>query len=300
MEYKIIMSPILFIGLGNMGLPMAINLIKKGYKVYGYDLFDSAKKMLEQQGGFWVSDLSSQANQFPIVISMLPGGKEIEDLYLNKQKLFDVLKKETLIIDCTTSNPEMSLKISQQAETLGFKMLDAPVSGGTTGAQQATLTFIVGGKEAHFKEAQPYFLAMGKNIFHAGKAGSGQAVKVCNNMLLAIHMIGTSEALALGQKMGLDVKVLSKIMKSSSGNNWSLEKYNPCQGIMENVPSSHDYKAGFSVKLMLKDLSLAMQSAKSYNQKLELGKQAFALYEKHFKDGFDKKDFSHIFKIFNS
>ena len=292
------MSSLLFIGLGNMGLPMALNLIKKGYKVKGYDVFHSAKDHFEKAGGEWISDLQSVASDSTVVISMLPGGKEIEELYLTKQKLFEYLKKGTLIIDCTTSDPEVSLKIAKQAQEKSLRMLDAPVSGGTAGATNGTLTFIVGGEESDFKKAQPYFLAMGKNVFHAGKQGSGQAVKVCNNMLLAIHMIGTSEALALGQKMGLDAKVLSEIMKSSSGNNWSLEKYNPCSGVMDKAPSSLDYKAGFSVKLMLKDLDLAIQSAKNKNQKLELGKKAYELYKQHFEEGFDKKDFSHIFTKF--
>lgn len=293
------MPSILFIGLGNMGLPMASNLIKKGYEVNGYDVFDSAKKTLEEHGGNWVSDLNSIAKKSSVVISMLPGGKELEELYLNKQKLFDHLPKRTLIIDCTTSNPETSLKVSKKAKDLNLKILDAPVSGGTAGAEQGTLTFIVGGEKSDYEESKPYLSAMGKNIFHAGAAGSGQSVKVCNNMLLAIHMIGTSEALALGKKMGLDPKVLSEIMKSSSGNNWSLEKYNPCEGVMEGVPSAKNYAAGFSVKLMLKDLGLAMQSAETNKQRLELGKKVFELYKKHFEEGFDKKDFSHIFKIFD-
>ena len=281
-----------------MGLLMALNLIQKGYKVKGYDVFDSAKDQFEKAGGEWVSDLQSVASDSKIVISILPGGKEIEELYLTEQKLLSVLKKGTLIIDCTTSDPDVSLKIAGEARAKSLRMLDAPVSGGTAGATNGTLTFIVGGDELDFKEASVYFSAMGKNIFHAGKQGSGQAVKVCNNMLLAIHMIGTSEALALGQKMGLDAEVLSEIMKSSSGNNWSLEKYNPCSGVMDKVPSSLDYKAGFSVKLMLKDLGLAVASAKSKNQKLELGERAYELYKQHFEEGFEAKDFSHIFTRF--
>ena len=277
---------ILFIGLGNMGYPMAINLIKKGFKVHGFDLSLKMKKEFIKNKGHWVNSLNDVAGKVLVVISMLPGGKELKELYLNKQKLFSVLKKGCLIIDCTTANPKDSRQVSAKASELGFLMLDAPVSGGTAGAKAKTLTFIVGGKEEHFNKAKPYFKSMGKNIFYAGKSGSGQIAKVCNNMLLAIHMIGTSEALALGKKMGIDVIKLSEIMKASSGNNWSLQKYNPYPGVMPNVPSSNNYQGGFSVSLMHKDLSLAMDSLKENSQNSDLGQKAYAVYKKQLEQGF--------------
>ena len=288
-------NPVLFIGLGNMGLPMACNLLKKGFSVQGFDVVPQMKKKFEEEGGKSVHSLEEATSNTETVISMLPGGKELEELYVTKQKLFSFLKKETLIIDCTTSDPEISRSVAAEGEKRSLRMLDAPVSGGTAGAKQGILTFIVGGKTSDFKEAKKYFSAMGKNIFHAGPSGNGQAVKVCNNMLLAIHMIGSCEALALGKSLGLDVKILSQIMKASSGNNWSLEKYNPCPGTMENVPSARNYEGGFAVRLMVKDLTLAMKAASSANQKSDLGKRAFDIYKKHKEEGFEAKDFSHVF-----
>ena len=286
---------ILFIGLGNMGFSMACNLSKKGFNVYGFDIVPHLKSQFEKESGKTVSSLEETASTSEVVISMLPGGKELEELYVTKQKLFSFLKKETLIIDCTTADPETSRSVASKGKKLSLRMLDAPVSGGTAGAWQGTLTFIVGGEKPDFEEAKKYFSAMGKNIFYAGPSGNGQAVKVCNNMLLAIHMIGSCEALALGKSLGLDTKVLSQIMKASSGNNWSLEKYNPCPGIMEGVPSSKNYEGGFAVHLMVKDLTLAMRAADSSNQKTDLGKRAFEIYKKHKEEGFAAKDFSHVF-----
>ena len=286
---------VLFIGLGNMGFPMARNLSKKGFAVHGFDIASHLKERFEKEGGQAVSSLEETASTSEVVISMLPGGKELEELYVTKQKLLSFLKKGTLIIDCTTADPEASRSVAKKGGEISLGMLDAPVSGGTAGARQGTLTFIVGGKKSDFEKANPYFSAMGKNIFYAGPSGNGQAVKVCNNMLLAIHMIGSCEALALGKSLGLDVKTLSQIMRASSGNNWSLEKYNPCPGIMENVPSSKNYEGGFAVQLMLKDLSLAMQAAHSSGQKTDLGKRAFEIYKQHKEEGFALKDFAHVF-----
>ena len=290
------MAPsVLFIGLGNMGFPMACNLLKKGFIVHGFDVVPQLKSQLEKEGGKVVSSLEKTASTAEVVISMLPGSKELEELYVTKQNLFSFLKKSALIIDCTTADPETSRSVAAKGEKLSLRMLDAPVSGGTTGARQGTLTFIVGGKKTDFEEAKTYLSAMGKNIFHAGPAGNGQAVKICNNMLLAIHMIGSCEALALGKSLGLEAKTLSQIMQASSGNNWSLEKYNPCPGTMEQVPSSKNYEGGFAVHLMAKDLTLAMKAADSSGQKTDLGKRAFEIYKKHKEDGFADKDFSHIF-----
>ena len=286
---------VLFIGLGNMGFPMARNLSKKGFAVRGFDIAPHLKERFEKEGGQVVSALEEAPPTSEVVISMLPGSKELEELYVTKQKLFSFLKKGTLIIDCTTGDPEISKSVAAKGREYSLGMLDAPVSGGTAGARQGTLTFIVGGKKTDFEKAKPCLSAMGKNIFYAGPSGNGQAVKVCNNMLLAIHMIGSCEALALGKSLGLDVKILSRIMQASSGNNWSLEKYNPCPGTMENVPSSKNYEGGFAVQLMVKDLSLAIKAAHSSGQKTDLGKRAFEIYKQHKDQGFALKDFSHVF-----
>ena len=290
---------LLFIGLGNMGWNMSQRLLSHGYKVQGFDLNSDLKSEFEKSGGQWLEDLKSVSSE--VVFSMLPGGKHIIQLYLKDQKLLDHLPKGALIVDCSTAAPEAVWEVYDKAKERGFHFLSVPVSGGVKGAKEGSLTFIAGGDKENLKKAEPYLKVMGKNIFYAGGgAGAGQSVKICNNMLLAIHMIGTSEAFALGQSLGLKPEILSDIMKSSSGNNWSLEKYNPCPGLMDSVPSSNDYKGGFSVRLMLKDLGLAKDSIDKTRTKAELGNKAFEIYEKHFEEGFADKDFSHIFKKISS
>ena len=285
---------LLFIGLGNMGWNMAQRLLAHGYELEGFDLNNSLKSKFQKSGGVWLKDLKSTETE--VLFSMLPGGKQIKQLYLEEQKLFNYLKKGTLIVDCSTADPGSVCEVYNKAKEQGFRFLSVPVSGGTKGAKEGTLTFIAGGDKEDLETARPYLKVMGKNIFHAGGAGDGQSVKICNNMLLAIHMIGTCEAFALGQALGLQPKVLSDIMKSSSGNNWSLEKYNPCPGLMDSAPSSNNYQAGFSIQLMLKDLGLAKKSMEKTGKKVELGSKVFEIYTKHFEEGFADKDFSHIFK----
>ena len=289
---------LLFIGLGNMGWNMSQRLLAHGYKAQGFDLNSSLKLEFEKSGGQWLENLKNI--QAEVVFSMLPGGKQIKQLYLEDQKLFDHLPQGALAVDCSTADPGSVCEVYNKAKERGFSFLSAPVSGGTKGAKEGALTFIAGGDKEDLEKAKPYLKLMGKNIFHAGGAGAGQSVKICNNMLLAIHMIGTCEAFALGRALGLKPEVLSNIMKSSSGSNWSLEKYNPCPGLMDSAPSSKNYQAGFSVQLMLKDLGLAKDSMEQTGAKAELGSKAFEIYKKHFEEGFADKDFSHIFKKINS
>lgn len=284
---------ILFIGLGNMGGPMAKCLLQQGYKIQGFDLDSKAKKSFQSAGGEWLEDISQ--SKADIVFAMLPGGKQMKQLYLENQKLFLCLKKGTLIVDCSTAEPQVACELYEEAKKRGLRFLSIPVSGGTKGAKEGTLTFMAGGDASDLKEIEPLLKIMGKNIYHAGGPGAGQGVKICNNMLLAIHMIGTCEAFALGKALALQPKVLNQIMLASSGNNWSLEKYNPCPGLMEGVPSSRDYEGGFSVQLMLKDLGLAKDSMEKTGQMFELGHKAFEMYKKHFEEGHSAKDFSHIF-----
>lgn len=281
-----------------MGYPMSFHLIKKFQSIKGFDLSLKNKKDFESHGGVWLKDLSSV--KADIVFSMLPGGRQIKELYLEKQKLLSILKPGALIIDCSTSDPQSVIEVHQEAKKRGLKFLSAPVSGGTKGAKEGTLTFIAGGSREAFEQAKPYLQIMGKNIFHAGGASAGQSVKICNNMLLAVHMIGTCEAFALGESLGLKPEVLNEIMQKSSGQNWSLEKYNPCPGLMDQAPSSKGYQPGFSVRLMLKDLQLAKDCMDQAHQNLALGRRAFELYKEHFEEGFADKDFSHIFKKINS
>ncbi len=286
-----------FIGLGNMGLPMAINLVKAGHEVAGFDLVDTQLRTFAAAGGKVVANANAAAQGVEVLISMLPASKHVEGLYLGENGLLAHASPQTLLVDCSTISPKVAQAVATVAKEKGFSMMDAPVSGGTAGAQAGTLTFMVGGEAQDLERARPLLEKMGKNIFYAGASGAGQTVKVCNNMLLGIQMLGTSEALRLGIANGLDPKVLSDIMVKSSGRNWALELYNPCPGVMENVPSSKGYAGGFGVDLMLKDLGLAVENAENLDADVPLGKMARALYEAHSQSGNGQLDFSSVFHL---
>ncbi|CAM3795260.1 3-hydroxyisobutyrate dehydrogenase [Polynucleobacter arcticus] len=288
---------IAFLGLGNMGLLMAINLIKAGYQANGFDLVQSQLDAFAAAGGTSMGSASQAALDVDVIISMLPASHHVEALYLGDSGLLATANPKALLVDCSTISPKVSQAIAAVAKSQGFAMIDAPVSGGTAGAQAGTLTFMVGGDAIDVDRARPLLEKMGKNIFHAGASGSGQTVKVCNNMLLGIQMLGTSEALRLGLANGVDPKVLSDIMSKSSGRNWVLELYNPCPGVMENVPSSKGYVGGFGVDLMLKDLSLATDNAGALDASVPLGELSRKLYEAHSKAGNGALDFSSVFNL---
>lgn len=287
---------IAFIGLGNMGTPMAENLLKAGYTLSVYDLSAEATARLQQAGASVADSPKDAASNAQVVISMLPAGKHVHSVYLGENGvdgLLAELPKDTLVIDSSTIAAADARLVAEAASKVGIDFLDAPVSGGTGGAIAGTLTFIVGGSDDAFAKAEPILAVMGKNIFHAGEHGAGQVAKICNNMLLGILMAGTAEAINLGVKNGLDPKVLSDIMLQSSGRNWTLEVYNPYPQVMENVPSSNGYKGGFMSKLMQKDLNLAMQTAKDTDVETPMGAKATELYESHTVENGDK-DFSSI------
>ena len=286
-----------FIGLGNMGLPMALNLLKAGYSVTGFDLVQSQIDAFVGAGGLPEKSAALAVIDADIVISMLPASRHVESLYLGDAGILAHANPQALLIDCSTISPKVAQDVAKTAKAKGFAMIDAPVSGGTAGAQAATLTFMVGGDAKDLERARPLLEKMGKNIFHAGGNGSGQTVKVCNNMLLGIQMLGTSEALRLGIANGMDPKILSDIMTKSSGRNWALELYNPCPNVMENVPSSKNYAGGFGVDLMLKDLGLAVENAQDLNASTPLGELAHQLYELHSKAGNGALDFSSVFNL---
>ena len=286
-----------FIGLGNMGLPMALNLLKAGYSVTGFDLVQSQIDAFAGAGGLPEKSAALAVIDADIVISMLPASRHVESLYLGDAGILAHANPQALLIDCSTISPKVAQDVAKTAKAKGFAMIDAPVSGGTAGAQAATLTFMVGGDAKDLERARPLLEKMGKNIFHAGGNGSGQTVKVCNNMLLGIQMLGTSEALRLGIANGMDPKILSDIMTKSSGRNWALELYNPCPNVMENVPSSKNYAGGFGVDLMLKDLGLAVENAQDLNASTPLGELAHHLYELHSKAGNGALDFSSVFNL---
>ena len=286
-----------FLGLGNMGLPMALNLIKAGHQVNGFDLVQTQLDAFQSAGGIPANSASEATLDADAIISMLPASRHVEALYLGDSGLLAAANPKSLLIDCSTISPKISQAVAAVAKSKGFAMIDAPVSGGTAGAQAGTLTFMVGGDAGDVDRARPLLEKMGKNIFHAGASGSGQTVKVCNNMLLGIQMLGTSEALRLGMANGMDPKVLSDIMSKSSGRNWVLELYNPCPGVMESVPSSKGYVGGFGVDLMLKDLGLAIENAGDLDASVPLGELSRKLYEEHSKAGNGRLDFSSVFNL---
>jgi 3-hydroxyisobutyrate dehydrogenase len=286
-----------FLGLGNMGLPMALNLIKAGHQVRGFDLVQTQLDAFRMAGGIPANSAAEATLDADVIISMLPASRHVEALYLGDSGLLASANPKALLIDCSTISPQVSQSVATAAKAKGFAMIDAPVSGGTAGAQAGTLTFMVGGDAVDVDRAHPLLEQMGKNIFHAGPSGSGQTVKVCNNMLLGIQMLGTSEALRLGIANGMDPKVLSDIMAKSSGRNWVLELYNPCPGVMENVPSSKAYAGGFGVDLMLKDLGLATENASDLEASIPLGELSRKLYEAHSKAGNGQLDFSSVFNL---
>ena len=291
------MTRVAFIGLGNMGAPMAQNLIKAGFSLTVFDLVKDAVDQLVKSGATAAASASDAVNGADVVITMLPASKHVEGIYLGPEGLLTKIASKALVIDCSTIAADSARKVAGAAADRGLAMIDAPVSGGTGGAIAGTLTFIVGGESADLERARPLLEKMGKNIFHAGAAGAGQVAKIANNMLLGIAMAGTAEALALGVANGLDPKVLSEIISKSSGRTWAIELYNPWPGVMENVPSSKGYAGGFGVDLMLKDLGLAAEAAVSTQSVIALGELARNLFAMHSAQGNGKLDFSSIVNL---
>ena len=292
------MTQIAFIGLGHMGLPMARNLLNAGHSLSVFDLVTSAVGELAAQGARAASSAADAVSAAEVVISMLPASRHVEGLYLGDAGLLSAIAPGSLVLECSTIAPEAARKVHQAAAARGIALLDAPVSGGTAGAAAGTLTFMVGGDAATLERARPILANMGKNIFHAGPAGAGQVAKVCNNQLLAVHMIGTAEAMALGVANGLDPATLAEIMRQSSGGNWSLEKYNPWPGVMPNAPASKGYRDGFAAELMAKDLGLAQEAAQTTASSTPMGALALQLYRLLLKQGQGKLDFSAVQKLF--
>lgn len=292
------MTQIAFIGLGNMGLPMARNLLKAGYPLKVFDLQRSAVDTLAGEGAVAADSATDAIDQAKVVISMLPASRHVESLYLGDDGLLARLPAGTLVIECSTIAPESARKVHAAARERGITLLDAPVSGGTGGAAAGTLTFMVGGDAEALDKARPMLAVMGANIFHAGPEGAGQVAKVCNNQVLAVQMIATAEAMAMGVANGLDPAVLAEIMRQSSGGNWTLEKYNPWPGVMENAPASKGYSGGFMAELMAKDLGLAQETASHYGNSAPMGALALQLYRLLLKQGKGKQDFSVVQQLF--
>ena len=288
------MAKVAFIGLGNMGGPMATNLVKAGHTVTVFDLSEAACAQLREAGAEVADSAAVAVQGVDYVLSMLPAGKHVAGIYLGDEGLLSGLDKSTTVLDCSTIDAATARQVGEAAADMGIGFMDTPVSGGVAAAAAGTLAFMCGGSAETFSKAQLILADMGKNIFHAGPAGAGQVAKGCNNMLLAIHMIGSCEALEMGVRNGLDPSVLSEIMLASSGRNWSLEVYNPYPGVMETAPASNDYKPGFMVDLMLKDLGLALEIAEQCDFDNPMGQLAKALYSQHRDAGNGQRDFSSI------
>jgi len=290
------MATIGFVGLGHMGLPMAINLVKAGHSVIGFDLQQSAKERFANAGGAIANNLQEVAAQ-EIVITMLQTGQQVLDVCLGEKGIFNHCKSGSLYIDCSTIDVKSSRELHQAAEEHHLLVIDAPVSGGVAGAAAGTLTFMVGGEENAFNQAQPILSRMGQKMIHTGAAGSGQAAKICNNMILGISMVAISEAFTLGKELGLSPNKLFEVVSNSSGQCWAMTKYAPVAGILENVPANNDYKPGFAAAMMLKDLKLSQSTAQSVEVDTSLGAKTTALYQQFIDQGFGDLDFSAIIKL---
>jgi 3-hydroxyisobutyrate dehydrogenase len=288
------MARIGFVGLGNMGLPMALNLIKAGHAVSGFDVNAAAMDTLAASGGKVTSRPPVEAD---IMLTMLPSGAEVRQVYLGGGGMLDTVSTDTLLIDCSTIDVDVARAVAAAAQAKGLAMLDAPVSGGVGGAQAGTLTFMVGGPQAAFVRAKPVLEAMGKTIVHAGPAGNGQAAKICNNMILGISMIAVSEAFVLAEKLGLEHQKLFDIASRSSGQCWSLTNYCPVPGLVPASPANREYRPGFTAAMMLKDLKLAQDAARTSGVATPLGAEAAALYGLYVAHGSGHGDFSGIIRF---
>ncbi len=291
------MSRIAFIGLGNMGGPMAANLAKAGHTVRVFDLVPAAVQAAVDAGATAATSALDTLTDAEVVISMLPASRHVEGVYLGDDGLLADIPGGALVIDCSTIAPATARKVAEAAAARGLQMLDAPVSGGTAGATAGTLTFIVGGEEDALERARPYLQAMGKNIFHVGASGAGQVAKLCNNMALGVIMAVTGESIALGVAHGLDPKVLSQMMAVSTGRSWATEVCNPWPGVLENAPASRGYSGGFGSDLMLKDMGLAVEAAMSVGASIPLGELARNLYSMNHQAGRGKLDFSSVVQL---
>jgi 3-hydroxyisobutyrate dehydrogenase len=291
------MATIGFIGLGNMGAPMAANLVKAGHLVSGFDIVEGRAESLAAKGGRAAATAAEAAAAGNIVITMLPEGSEVRSVYLGEGGLLAHARRGALLIDCSTIDVETARVVAAAAATAKFDMLDAPVSGGVIGAETASLTFMVGGDVAAFERGRPLLAAMGRTIVHAGPAGNGQAAKICNNMILGVSMIAVCEAFALGERLGLAAQTLFDISGKSSGQCWALTSYCPVAGPVPTSPANHDYAPGFTAAMMLKDLRLAQQAAGARAAPTPLGAAAANLFQLFVDEGAGGLDFSAIYRF---
>lgn len=291
------MTHVAFIGLGNMGLPMALNLTKAGHSVNGWDVSTAGREGAARAGLALAQSQAASLEGAEIVVTMLPSGPIVRDVYLGERGILAHVAPGTLLVDCSTIDVASARLVAAEAAKRGLDMVDAPVSGGVTGAQAASLTFMVGGTEAGFAASEPLLGDMGKKLVHAGPSGAGQAAKICNNMMLAISMIGTCEAFCIADGLGLDRQKLFEIAAASSGQSWALTSYCPVPGPVPAAPSNHGYKAGFTAAMMLKDLNLAQGEAGDTAVDAPLGALAAELYARFCEGSGGGRDYSGIFEM---
>ena len=289
---------IAFIGLGHMGAPMASNLRNAGHQLVVFDIKKEAMHKLVAAGAGAAASPREAASRAEMVITMLPSSPHVRAVYCGEVGVLSGVRRDVPLVDSSTIDPHTAREVSQAAGRQGNPMADAPVSGGVGGAEAATLTFMVGASKQLFEDIKPVLSQMGKNIVHCGESGNGQVAKICNNMLLAISMIGVAEAMTLGVALGIEPKILAGIVNTSSGRCWSSDTYNPYPGVMENVPAARGYTGGFGADLMLKDLGLAMDAARQANQSMILGQVAQQLYQTMSARGEGGKDFSAIINLY--
>ena len=291
------MATIGFIGLGNMGAPMAANLVRAGHQVTGFDTAVGKTEALAAKGGRAAATAAEAAAAGETVITMLPAGPDVRSVYLGDAGILAQARKDALLIDCSTIDVESARAVAAAASDAGFDMLDAPVSGGVVGAETAGLTFMVGGNVDAFERARPLLTAMGRTIVYAGPAGNGQAAKICNNMILGVSMIAVCEAFSLAEQLGLAAHTLFDISAKSSGQCWALTSYCPVPGPVPASPANRDYVAGFTAAMMLKDLRLAQQAAQASAAATPLGAAAANLYQLFVEEGTGGLDFSAIYRF---
>jgi len=275
---------------------MAENLLQKGHAVAVFDVVPEAASRLASLGAEACPTPAAVAERCDQLVSMLPNSQHVQSVYTGDQGVLGSVRPGTLIVDSSTIDPQVSKEMALAAQAKSAVFMDAPVSGGVNAARGGTLTFMVGGPEAQFGAARQLLEAMGKNIVHCGEVGSGQAAKICNNMMLAISMIGAAETMNLGTRLGLDQKLLAKILATSTGRCWAIDSYNPVPGVMENVPSSNNYQGGFGTALMCKDLGLAQASATATGSPTPLGSAAHQIYRILVNQGLGPLDFSAVYK----
>ena len=289
---------IAFIGLGQMGVPMARNLLRAGHALRVFDVVRAQVDTLVSEGATAAASIREAVDGAELAFTMLPSSPHVVEVYLGAEGLIAAASPDIALVDCSTIDPLTARDVAAAADQRGIAMADAPVSGGTAGAQAATLTFMVGATPTLFERIRPVLAQMGRNVTHCGASGTGQTAKICNNLLLAISMIGVCEAMSLGSALGIDAKVLSDIINTSSGRCWSSDTYNPVPGILPNAPAARDYQGGFATRLMLKDLGLANDAARRAGQNVMLGSLAQQLYQLAQRQGLGDLDFSAIFNLY--